>query len=70
VGGKPGMTKRIILDNLDKEDLSAKQLSHRLYLAHSTILEHLNQLKKEDKFKIVAKGHFNESIWSSNSFID
>lgn len=62
--GKKGLTKHIILEIFNKESLSAKQLSRKLYLAHGTILGHLNQLKNKGLIKIDGKGKRNDNIWS------
>lgn len=61
---KIGMNKEKVLKLLEEEQLTAKQISRRLGIRHSTVLDHINRLKNEGKIRVfkIEKG---ANVWES-----
>lgn len=59
------VTKNEILAILHENPSTAKEISRKLYIAHGTVLEHLNDLKRDKKVKIIGNGKYNSNIWST-----
>ena len=63
-------TKFKIIRLLKNNNMSAKEISRKLYIGHDSILSHLNNLYKENKVNIISKGKHNENIWElTNKFL-
>ena len=56
--------KQKIVDLLESENLTAKQISRMMKIRHSTVLDYLNDLKKQTKVKIIRKIRW-ANVWTS-----
>ena len=63
LGQRNHKPKEKILELLKNEQLTAKQISRIIGVRHSSVLEHLSELRKLGKVKIVKKEHWT-NYWS------
>ena len=49
---------------LESKQLTAKEISRKLIIRHSTALKYLNEMKELNEVLIINNGKYNENIWS------
>lgn len=64
ITGPIGKSRSMILRYLTNKNLTAKEISRKLGIAHSGALWHLNRLKDEGKVRIINKAKYDANFWT------